>query len=119
MPLEALQAYYTNDNPGKQEYTEEPTNPVLSFNMEAKEIKENLFKRMADSIKKSELLRSKINKDIQAGADHYNLLMDAIKCISLMIDDPSFYERNVKSLQAQHNIRRGPETAAGDVFDVK
>lgn len=100
MTLEALRNYSKEQQTEQPPRTKtDPPNVVLTAHMELQEKQCELYKQMADNIKHSELLRSKINKDIQAGADHYSLLLDAIKCISLMTGDTVFYDQNIKALQ--------------------
>jgi len=102
MGLEALREYAKGQQSQQQDEPKtEQKNAVLVAHMEREKSSRELYKKMADNIRRSELLRSKINKDVQAGADHYSLLVDALKCISLMTGDDLFYEQNIKALQAR------------------
>jgi rubrerythrin len=100
MALEALKAYADAQQPKKQtQQPPEPVNKVLTAHMDREKQSWELYKKMADNIRLSELLRCKINKDVKAGAEIYNLLVDALKCISLMTGDTVFYEQNIKALE--------------------
>lgn len=103
MALEALKAYseaqkqQSNSRPPKA--NPEPVSRILTAQMEREKQSQELYKKMADNIRLSENLRCKINKDVKAGADIFDLLTDAIKCISLMTGDTVFYEQNIKALR--------------------
>lgn len=103
MALEALKAYaeaqkqQSNNKP--KQTNPEPVNKVLTAQMKREKQSWELYKKMADNIRLSESLRCKINKDIRAGADIFDLLIDAIKCISLMTGDDLFCEQNIKALK--------------------
>ena len=103
MALEALKAYsdtqknQSNSIPPKT--NKEPVNNILTANMEMEKHRLELYGKLADNIKVSEQLRCKINKDVKQGAEVFDLLIDAIKCISLMTGDTVFYEQNSKALR--------------------
>lgn len=103
MALEALKAYAEaqkqQSNSKEPKPSPEPVNRVLTAQMEREKQSQELYKKMADNIRLSESLRCKINKDIRAGADIFDLLIDAIKCISSMTGDTVFYEQNIKALK--------------------
>lgn len=98
MSLQALRAYSEAHN--QEDDTElpkaiqEPVSPVLAANMDLNEKRHELYKKTAENIIKSELLRSKITKSMQARVDHGSVLMDALECIYLMTGDNVFYEQN-------------------------
>lgn len=100
MGLEALKSYAI-----AQDFKEKPkpqkASGILTAHLEREKQSQELFKKVADNIRLSETLRCKINKDIQAGADTYSLLLDAIKCISLMTGDTVFYNQNIKILEGR------------------
>lgn len=105
MSLEVLKAYSKEQQnqaenipfPGKPKM--KPQNVVLTAHMELEQKRLELYRHVQENIRKSSQLRSKINKDIQAGANHYSVLLDAIQCISLMTGDTVFYEQNIKVLE--------------------
>lgn len=73
-----------------------------------KEIQEQksilMFKDYQHNILLSADLRTKINKGVQENQDIYILLIDAIKCISLMTDDKLFYKNNVEKLNEDYQV---------------
>lgn len=102
MGLESLQSFFGeadshSSEPGEE--SQEPTNLILNRQSELEKKRYELFKEVADNIRKSERLRSKINHGVKQGADVFSLLDDSLKCISLMTGDKLFYERNIKTLQ--------------------
>lgn len=103
MSLEALRAYSERQKTELGVSTggnaKNAENASLVAHMSLEERRRDLHRRMAENIKKSELLRSKINKDLNADTDHKAVLMDALECISLMTGDVSFYENNKKKLE--------------------
>ncbi len=103
MALEALKAYAEaqkqQSNSKPKQTNPEPVNKVLTAQMEREKQSWELYKKMADNIRLSESLRCKINKDVKAGADIFSILIDCIKCISLMTGDTVFYEQNIKALK--------------------
>ena len=103
MSLDALKAFFSEDNTTPKETPKEDKKeqhtPILTARIEREKKSLELFRYLQDNIKKSERLRCKINKDVKAGADIFDLLIDAIKCISLMTGDTVFYEQNIKALK--------------------
>jgi len=103
MALEALKAYAEaqkqQSNSKPKQTNPEPVNKVLTAQMEREKQSWELYKKMADNIRLSESLRCKINKDVKAGAEIFSILIDCIKCISLMTGDTVFYEQNIKALK--------------------
>jgi hypothetical protein len=67
------------------------------------------YKRLAENIKKSEAIRTKITKGIQAGESTYRLLLQAMECISLMTGDTVFYSQGKDELQRLGGIFGDPE----------
>lgn len=74
-------------------------NKILTLHAEREKRITELYKEIADNTVKSEYLRRKINKDVKAGESIYNILDDAIKCISLMTHDKLFYTQNIENLR--------------------
>lgn len=108
MGLEALKAYAVNqaskdfeDKPNQPLI--EPENKTLTAHIERDKQTWEYSKKQAENILKSERLRCKIYKDVKAGADTYSLLIDAIKCISLMTGDTVFYDQNIKELREREH----------------
>ena len=102
MNMEALQSFFSEENnqvidkPNK--YTKEPTNLVLTRHIERDKQSQELYFKMAKNIKESERLRYKITKDIKTAVQKEDILLTALKCISHMIGDLTFYEQNIKEL---------------------
>ncbi len=100
MSLEALKSFFSEDNTEPieepEEVKEEQDNPVLTAHIERERQSRELYYKMADNIKESERLRSKINKDFKAAAPREEILKDCLKCISLMTGDSVFYNQNIK-----------------------
>lgn len=59
-----------------------------------------MYKRQAENIRKSEALRTKVQKGIAAGVDTFTLLLQAMECISLMTGDTVFYDQGKADLVA-------------------
>ena len=57
-----------------------------------------VYSTYQENIKLSELKRSKILKGVAGGEDIYSLFLEAIKIISLMTDDESYYDQIKKDL---------------------
>lgn len=57
------------------------------------------YKQQQEYIRKAGALRAEITKGIQAGQDHYTLLLKAIECISVMTGDKIFLEQNKWDLE--------------------
>ena len=62
-----------------------------------------------DAIRKAGQLTNEITKGIQAGQNPLNLLLKAIKCISLMTGDNLFYEQNKSDLKNIYGINMPEE----------
>ena len=99
MGLEALKRYAIAQDFEEKPKPQQTETGILTAHIEREKQSQELFKKVADNIRLSEILRCKINKDVIAGADTYSLLLDAIKCISLMTGDTVFYEQNIKALK--------------------
>lgn len=59
-----------------------------------------MYKRQSENIRKSEALRTKVQKGIAAGVDTFTLLLQAMECISLMTGDTVFYDQGKADLVA-------------------
>lgn len=103
MSLDALKAFFKEDNKEAietpKEVKKEQVTPILTAHIEREKQSRELFFEIAENIKRSERLRSKINKDFIAGVDHELILKDCIECISLMTGDSVFYNQNKKYLK--------------------
>lgn len=102
MSLEHLQAFFSEDNNKSiQEYLKEDrkqSNPILTAHIQREKRSRELYFKVADNIKRSEYLRSKITKDIKAARPKEDILLMAIECIGLMTGDMVFYNQNIKEL---------------------
>lgn len=72
--------------------------PPKKTNQAKEEFDRDLLKQAHEYIRTSEILRSEINKDIQAGVGLSTILDKALKCIALMTGDMSFYRSNKQKL---------------------
>lgn len=101
MSLEHLNAFFGEEDKSMQEpYRKEirEYNPVLTAHIERDNKRKALYLEMADNIKESEKLRSKITKDIKATQPINDILLMAIECIGLMTGDKVFYNQNIREL---------------------
>lgn len=105
MSLDHLQALFSGDNKQPieehKEHTKEPTDLILTRHIERDKNTQELYFQMADSIKKSEELRIKLTKGIKDHTPTDDLLLIAIECISLMIDDKTYYQLNTNNLKGR------------------
>ena len=112
MALEALKAYAEaqkqQSNSKPKQTNPEPVNKVLTAQMEREKQSWELYKKMADNIRRAGQLRAEINKGIQAGEPVFKLLLKAIECISLMTGDKLFYDMNKSNLQTIYGILGEP-----------
>lgn len=58
-----------------------------------------IYKKQSQAIRKSESLRSEINKMVLSGAEINDILIKSIECISLMTGDVTFYKQNLEKLK--------------------
>lgn len=102
MSLEHLNAFFgKEDNKSMQEhYRRERAkyNPILTAHIEREEKNRALYLEVANNIKESEKLRSKITKEIKADKPINDILLIAIECIGLMTGDKVFYNQNIEAL---------------------
>lgn len=87
-----------------------------------KEIQENsikAYKEYQGNIKNSGMLRADILKDIKLGKDPYNLLLKAIKCISLMTGDKHYYNQAKEDLQTIYKSLGYKAPAEQEVQEVQ
>lgn len=102
MSLEHLNLFFSEEeNKSIQEPQEEEIkeySPILTAHIERDKKSRALYFEMADNIKESEKLRSRITKDIKAARPKEDILLMAIECIGLMTGDKVFYNQNIKEL---------------------
>lgn len=79
----------------------------LDRNREIQEKSLEMYGEYQKNIKLSERIRAKILKGIKAGEDKETLLLEAIKCISLMTSDKVFYIQAEKDLNKYKDIEQG------------
>jgi len=104
MSLDALKDFFGEGNEPMPEQEEpEPTDLILTGQIEREKKRYELYKEMANNIRKSESLRSKINHDVKKEVDLFSLLNDSLKCIALMTGDKLFYKDNIEALRRRFN----------------
>lgn len=104
MSLDALKDFFGEGNEPMPEQEEpEPTDLILTGQIEREKKRHKLYKEMAENIRNSEALRHKINHGVKQEEDIFILLTDSLKCISLMTGDKLFYKRNIETLKKRFN----------------
>lgn len=104
MSLDALKDFFGEGNEPMPEQEEpEPTDLILTGQIEREKKRYELYKETANNIRKSESLRSKINHDVKKEVDLFSLLNDSLKCIALMTGDKLFYKDNIEALRRRFN----------------
>lgn len=107
-----LKRFAQNNEPvaTKEIIDDNPVYNPIKRKEEQEQMNFDMFKEYQKNINLSEQLRCSITKQIQSGQqDTYKLLIDAIKCISLMTGDTVFYNQNVdklKSKEMQLNLQK-------------
>ncbi|NLZ48855.1 MAG: hypothetical protein GX895_08730 [Clostridiales bacterium] len=99
MSLESLKSFFGEHNESTVEDDPEPMGLILTGKIERENKRYELYKKLDENIRKSEILRSKINHDVKQGADIFSILNDSLKCISLMTGDELFYKSNIETLR--------------------
>ncbi len=82
-----------------REEVQEPNKVILTAHIDRDKRNRELYKEMSSNINKSEKLRMEINKEIKANAPNKDILLMALKCISLMTGDKTFYRQNIEHLK--------------------
>lgn len=85
---EVLNYFNGEDDPEEVEKPKLKETRILSDKEKA------YYNKIINNIKVSERLRSEINLDIKAGKEPKEILDKALRCISLMVDDKTFYNNN-------------------------
>lgn len=98
MSYEDVEDFFGEIKNHNEEDADSNNKVILTTSIRGQRIQRDLFKEMSDNIKKSEELRIIINKKISNNEPIEDILIDSLKCISLMIGSDTFYNQNKKKL---------------------
>jgi hypothetical protein len=105
MSLDHLEAFFSQENNKPIESIKETQSdqdkPILTASIKIDSKNRELYFKMANSINKSERLRGELTKGIKDHKPVDDLLLIALECISLMIDDKTFYNQNIENLKGR------------------
>ncbi|MCM1277242.1 MAG: hypothetical protein NC299_18105, partial [Lachnospiraceae bacterium] len=70
-----------------------------------------VYSKYQENILKSDDLQCEINRGLKSGESIYNLFLKAVKAVSLMTNNPAFYDVAKKDLLAIYGIGLGEPQA--------